>query len=232
MTSLTPGNNPMKNSGAPKKRFRLHYQPFLFRVAPILSAVLCFILACFWGHSHRKASREKRAQAALWRSVRLFQEGKYQAALKGDPQRKIDGLLKVAKTWPTTKAGQQAHLYLGKHCMKQSNHRQAIVHFKQCHFQDELIQPAIYAWIGDAHAALGESESAIFWFEKAIANKSNPFFTPRYYKKLAYFYENQGALEKALATYVQMAKAFPATSAYDQAESEIGRLTFLLESTS
>ncbi len=190
-----------------------------------------FGVALLWWQHDQRGKEAQKAQKALWRAARFFQAQRHELALKGDPERKIPGLLEVAQTWPKTKAGQQAHLYLGKYHMQQGHYRRAVDHFKRCRFQDGLLQPAIYAWIADGYLALDNPKEAIRFYEKAIAQAPNPVFTPDYYAKLACLYEKQGRRDQALATYQRLAKAFPnAPLVYDQAQKAMGRLTFLLVS--
>ncbi len=164
-------------------------------------AILLVVLGYF-GWKYYTDTQDKEAQAAMFDSVYYFEADSLDKALNGTGGNA--GLLEIADSYSSTKAGQLANLYVGIAYLKQNKFDEAIARLENFNANDAVVQGKAYALLGDAHVEKGDLDQAITYFKKAADYKPNKFVTPAYLMKLAGAYEEAKNTSEAIATYSEL----------------------------
>lgn len=161
----------------------------------------------YLGYSYLQKNKEKEAQAALFDAVYSFEADSLNAALKG--QGGNEGLLSVADSYGSTKAGGLANLYSGIALMKEGKFADAVARLEKFSGNDDVLQPRAYSLIGDCYLEQGEVEDAIKSYKKAADYKQNKYATPGYMMKLGNAYQEGKNNAEAIKVYASLVEKYP-----------------------
>ena len=175
----------------------------------IAGAIVALVVG-FLGYNWYKGSQDEEGQKAMYTAVYDFEADSLDKALKGRPGGM--GLLAIADEFGSSAAGNLAHYYAGAALMKQGKFDQAIEQLKDFSSSDLLVQARAYALIGDAYMEKNAAEDAISYYEKAVSQKVNKYFTPGYLMKLAIAQEKAKQNTKAIDTYAKIVNDYPQSS--------------------
>lgn len=176
---------------------------------PILGAIgaILLLIIGFFGYRYYQSTQDEEAQTEMFPSVFQFEADSLKKALSGDGAN--PGLVNIADSYGSTKAGNLASFYAGVALLKQGKFDGAIDHLKNFSSSDLLVQARAYALIGDAYMEKKSYGDAADYYQKAADYKSNKYFTPGYLMKLAVAYENAKENDKAVSAYNQILEKYP-----------------------
>lgn len=164
-----------------------------------IGAGIIIIVAGILTYNYWNTNQEKNAQAAMYDAVFSFESDSLSHALQG--QGGSEGLLDVADSYGSTKAGNLANLYAGIALLKEGKYNEAIERLNKFSANDDVLQARSYALIGDSYMELGDNSNAIKYYERAADYKPNKLSTPNYLMKLATAQREAGDLSAAVKTY-------------------------------
>lgn len=168
----------------------------------ILLAAAAIVAYNYW-----TKTQDTEAQAALFPSVYSFESDSLAKALKGSAA--TQGLTAVADEYGSTDAGNLANFYAGVALLKQAKYDEAIERLGNFNSSDLLVQARAHSLIGDAYMEKKSPADAIKYYEKAVDNNANSFFTPAYMMKLGVAQEAAKDNAAALATYAKVLEKYP-----------------------
>jgi tetratricopeptide (TPR) repeat protein len=180
-------------------------------------------------HYLYKLPRNEKAEAALFRGERYFQEGNDSLALFGNGN-DFPGFEAIISQYGGTRSADLAHAYAGITYSRMGNNEKALQHLRKFKGGDLLITPAITGAIGDVYVDMGESDKAIDQFLKAAKKADNQMLSPQYYKKAGNVYLMNGNLDKAIEIFTQIKEEYRDTPEGQEADKYIKQAELLKES--
>lgn len=147
-----------------------------------------------------KQPRNERAQTALFKGERYFQNQEDSLAIFGNGNDYI-GFEKIAKEFSGTKTADLAHAYAGISYGRLGNNEKALEHLSKFRGGDLLITPAVSGAIGDIYMNMGNTDKAITSFTNAAKKANDEMLTPLYYNKAGLAYLNAKNYAKAIDTF-------------------------------
>lgn len=151
-------------------------------------------------HYLYKLPRNEKAQTALYKGERYFQEGQDSLALFGNGNDYL-GFEAIISQFGGTRSADLAHAYAGIAYNRMGNNEKALSHLKKFKGGDLLITPAITGAIGDVYMDMGETGKAIDQFVNAAKKANDTMLTPMFYKKAGNAYILEGNYDKAIETF-------------------------------
>ena len=180
-------------------------------------------------HYLYKLPRNEKAEAALFRGERYFQEGNDSLALFGNGN-DFPGFEAIISQYGGTRSADLAHAYAGITYSRMGNNEKALQHLRKFKGGDLLITPAIIGAIGDVYVDMGESDKAIDQFLKAAKKADDQMLSPQYYKKAGTVYLMNGNLDKAIEIFTQIKEEYRDTPEGQEADKHIKQAELLKES--
>lgn len=180
-------------------------------------------------HYLYKLPRNEKAQAALFKGERYFQEGEDSLALFGNGN-DFPGFEAVISQYKGTRSADLAHAYAGIAYNRMGNNEKALEHLKKFKGGDLLITPAVAGAIGDVYVNMGESDKAIDQFLKAAKKADDRMLSPIYYKKAGNVYLSEGNYDKAIEIFTRIMEEFTNTPEGQEADKYIKQAELLKES--
>ncbi len=198
----------------------------------ILTGLLAVVLltgAFLAYHYLYKVPRNEKAQSALFKGERYFQQGEDSLALFGNGN-DFPGFEGIISQYSGTRPADLAHAYAGIAYNRLGNHEKALEHLKKFKGGDLLITPAITGAIGDVYINMGEHDKGIEQFLKAARAAEDQMLTPLYYKKAGNVYLMDGKYEEAIELFTRIREEYPQTPEGQEADKFIKQAELLKES--
>lgn len=169
-----------------------------------LAAVVLVVGAIIAYNYLYKNPRNEKAQAAIYKGERFFQNQEDSLALFGNGNDFI-GFENIIKDFSGTKTADLARAYAGISYSRLGNNEKALEYLNKFKGGDLLITPAIAGAIGDVYMNMGDTEKAISHFNNAAQKANDEMLTPIYYNKMGLAYLSVKNYDKAIETF-QMIK--------------------------
>ena len=151
-------------------------------------------------HYLHKVPRNEKAQAALFKGERYFQQGEDSIAIFGNGNDYI-GFEQVISQFKGTKTADLARAYAGLSYNRMGDNEKALQHLEKFKGGDLLITPAITGAVGDVYMNMNEADKAITHFIRAARTADNEMLSPIYYKKAGEAYLMLADYDKAIETF-------------------------------
>lgn len=175
-----------------------------------------------------KAPRNEKAQAAIFKGERYFQNGEDSLALFGNGNDYI-GFESIISQYKGTKTADLARAYAGISYNHLGNNEKALEHLKKFKGGDLLITPAVTGAIGDVYMNMGKTEEAITNFLKAAKEADDKMLSPIYYKKAGEAYLSSANYDKAIALFTQIKENYINSPEAQEADKFIKQAELLKE---
>ena len=179
-------------------------------------------------HYLHKTPHNEKAQAALFRGERYFQNGEDSLALFGNGNDYI-GFESIIDRYKGTKTADLAHAYAGISYSRIGDNEKALAHLKKFKGGDLLITPAVTGAIGDVYMNMEQPDQAINTFLKAAKDADNEMLSPIYYKKAGEAYLSKGDYDKAIEIFTRIKETYLNSPESREADKFIQQAQFLKE---
>lgn len=179
-------------------------------------------------HYAYKVPRNEKAQAAIFKGERYFQNGNDSLALFGNGNDYL-GFESVIDRFKGTKTADLAHAYAGISYSRMGDNEKALEHLKKYKGGDLLVTPAITGAIGDVYMNMGNNDEAINYYLKAAKSADDEMLSPIYYKKVGEVYLGKGDYDKAIETFTRIKETYLNSPESREAEKYIQQALFLKE---
>ena len=179
-------------------------------------------------HYLHKTPHNEKAQAALFRGERYFQNGEDSLALFGNGNDYI-GFESIIDRYKGTKTADLAHAYAGISYSRIGDNEKALAHLKKFKGGDLLITPAVTGAIGDVYMNMEQPDQAINSFLKAAKDADNEMLSPIYYKKAGEAYLSKGDYDKAIEVFTRIKETYLNSPESREADKFIQQAQFLKE---
>lgn len=178
------------------------------------SAILIVVLAIILiiggalAYKHLYADpREEKAQAALFKGQELFEQGRYDQALKGDSIG-FAGFLNVIDQYGGTKAANLAQAYAGLSYVHLKEYENALAHLQKFSGSDQMVGPSVLGAIGNSYAQLGQLDKATSYLLKGATQADNNTISPVLLVQAGNIFEKQGKFAEALEAYTKVKEKY------------------------
>ena len=148
--------------------------------------------------------KENDAQNDMFMAQKYFEQDSLKLALNGDGN--YPGFIGIMDDYKWTKSANLAHFYAGCCYLQTGKFEDAISMFEDYKAKDKITGAFAFGGLGDAYSETGNMEKAIEYYKKAAYFNENEFTTPMYLKRagLALEHEGKGAEAKQLYENIQL----------------------------
>jgi len=158
-----------------------------------------------------KAPKEKEAAMALDRAQEQFARDSFALALTNSNNEYL-GFLDIIDEYSGTAAANPAAYYYGICYLHLGDYEASIAHLTDFSEVDDILPVTKNGAIGDAYSELGNFESAIDYYQKAVKLGKNDFLISMYLKKLGLLHEKQGNFQASADAYKQIKRDHPTSN--------------------
>ncbi len=173
-----------------------------------VGVLVVLVAVVFLYMSNRKAKNEE-AEVKLSSVIALYEQGKYQEAINGDPATNTMGLGQLVNEFGSTNSGETAKLYLGNCYFNIKDYDNALKQFDSYGGDNDIVKASCISGIGAVYEAKGDLKKAGEYFEKAanvnkgvVINQENLFYAIR-------SYTNAGDKESAKRVFSVLKDQYP-----------------------
>ena len=172
-----------------------------------LGVVIVVVLAVLAYHNLYLKPKNEKAQAAIYKGERYFQNQQDSLALFGNGNDYI-GFEEVMNQFGGTKTADLAKAYAGISYSRLGDNEKALNYLTKFKGGDKLITPAVTGAIGDVFMNLGNSDKAVNQFLKAAKDADDNMLSPIYYKKAGLAYLHAQNYDKAIETFEKIKNTY------------------------
>jgi tetratricopeptide (TPR) repeat protein len=165
-----------------------------------LLAVVILVGAGLAYHYLYSVPRNERAQAAIFKGERYFQNGQDEIALNGNGNDFI-GFEAIMQQFRGTRTADLARAYAGISHSRLGNNERALELLKKFRGGDLLITPAVAGAVGDVYMNMGETTKAIPHFLDAARKANDDMLSPIFLKKAGLAYIHINDFDKAIEVF-------------------------------
>ena len=125
------------------------------RIYTIVGVIVLAIILGYFYLSNRKTKSEE-AETKLSAVISLYEQGKYQESINGDPASGVAGLNDIVNNYGSTQSGQTAKLYLGNCYYNLKDYDNALKFFEDYSGESDLIKSSCLSGAGAVYEAKGD----------------------------------------------------------------------------
>ncbi len=190
------------------------------RMISIGVTVFAVLVIALIVYGKNRTDNNVNATTALGNVYQLFDNGQYQLAVDGVPERNIKGLKAIVDDYGNSQAGEIARFYLGNAYYHLGKYDDAIEQFKACSLSDETLEISRISALACAYEAKGMHKDAAEYFEKAATRNSKDVNAAENLNNAARNYAQAGEKATALELYRKLKKTYPSTPVARDADRE------------
>ncbi len=194
------------------------------RVSIAAVALAVVVVAAVVFMNNRRSGNEK-AMTELGRVSSYYDDGQYQLAIEGVPERNITGLKSIVDNYGSTEAGELARFYLANCYFQLRRFDEALEQYKDFSPGSQLLTVSRYAGIAACYEAKGNFADAASMFEKAAVTYGNDVNAPENLGHAARNFALAGNKERALDLYRKIKKEYPKSTAARDVDRYIAELS-------
>ncbi len=172
-----------------------------------LGIVIVVVLAFLAYHNLYKKPKNEKAQTAIFKGERYFQNQQDSLALFGNGNDYI-GFEEVINQFGGTKTADLAKAYAGISYSRLGDNEKALKYLNKFKGGDKLITPAITGAVGDVYMNMDMSDKAANQFLKAAKAADDNLLSPIYYKKAGLAYLHSQNFDKAIEIFETIKKTY------------------------
>jgi tetratricopeptide (TPR) repeat protein len=176
-------------------------------------------------YSNNRAQNNASAEAQFGQVFGLYDQGQYQLAIDGVPERNIPGLKAIVANFGGSDAGQLARFYLGNSYYQLGKNDEALHAFEDFSPPTDLLAVSRLSGIASCYAAMHDYAKAGEYFEKAATKYPDDIACAENLNSAAYNYALAGEKEKAIGLYTKLKKEYASSSFGRDAERYITKLS-------
>ena len=183
------------------------------RVSTVVGIVAVLAVA-LWFYSNNVRANDDRATAELARVYTFYDNGQYQIAINGIPEKNVSGLQSIVDNYGSTKAGNIAKFYLANAYYNSQNYDKALAYFNDFGGSNSsLIENSAIAGIGACYEAKGNFKKAAENYEKAALKDSDDPNAADNLVNAARNFGKSGDKDRAIELLKKVKKDYPTSTA-------------------
>lgn len=189
-----------------------------------ITAVVVVVIAAIIYTKNRTENNEV-AFSQLGGIYSYFDNGQYQAAIDGVPEKNLTGLKSIVEEYGSTAGGNAARFYLANAYYNLGKYAEALAQFDAFSPGDETFTVSRFSGMGASEEGLGNCKEAAGLYERAASLRVSDASAAENLSNAARNYARAGEKEKALQLYKRVKKDYPTTSYGREADRNIAELS-------
>ena len=194
------------------------------RLSTIGGVVIVLVLA-LWFYSNNVRANNERATTDLAKVFTFYDNGQYQIAINGIPERNVTGLQALVDNYGSTKSGNLAKFYLASAYYNSQDFDKALEYFKDYGGGNPLLEISALAGAGACFEAKGELMKAAENFEKAGLKNADDPNAPENLVNAARNFGKAGEKERAVELLKKVKREYPSSTAARDVERYIAEVS-------
>lgn len=195
------------------------------RAIGIIATAIIVVVIAGLVYAKNRADNNERAMAEIGQVRELFDQGQYQAAIDGVPERSIPGLKSIVDNYGNSKGGDLARFLLASAYYNLGKYDEALTQFEAFSPSDELLTASRYGGIAQCYEGKKNYSEAAGYFEKAGGKYPKNVTAAENLNNAARNYALAGNKEKSLELYKRLKKDYPTSQYARDAERFIAELS-------
>ncbi len=197
------------------------------RVNTILGIIVVLGLGIWFYYNNTKANDEK-AMTEFSKVFSYYDNGQYQLAINGIPEKNVTGLQSIVDNYGSTNAGNIAKFYLANAYYNTQNYDKALEYFSGVSVGNPMVENSAVAGEAACYEAKGDFKTAASKFEKAGMKGNDDVHSPEYLANAGRNYTKVGEKEKAIEIYKMIKKEYPKSPIAFSVDKELAALGVML----
>ena len=194
------------------------------RLLSIIAGALLLVVGGFFAYKYLiQMPKEQEAREQMYQAEFQFSVDSFALALT-NPGGGFEGFLDIIENYKGTKAANISHYYAGVSYLQLGSYEAALDYLKDFKAAGHVTPIMKFGALGDVYSELGNFDSAINNYKKAINAGDNDLLTSYYMKKLGMLYEHQGDTANALAQYEAIKDKYPQSVEGRDIDKHIARI--------
>ena len=157
------------------------------RIYTVVGILAVLAVAAFFYINNKKAKNEA-AETQISGTISLYEAGKYQESLSGDPSSNTPGFLNIIDNYGGTESSETAKFYAANCYYNLKDYDNALKFFEDYSGKNDMLKASSLSGIGAVYEVKGDLKKAAQFFEKAAAvnkdliiNQENIYYSIRAY---------------------------------------------------
>ena len=185
---------------------------------------IVIVIGGIWWYTNQQSQKNEKAANEFAKVFTFYDNGQYQLAISGVPERNVRGLQAIVDDYGSTTNGNLARFYLGDCYYNLGEYDKALAEFEEVDVPTDLLEASRLAGIAACYEVKANFSDAAKYFERAgRISDTNPN-TPEYLADAARNYAKTGNKEQAIELYKYIKKEHASSAAAREAERRINEL--------
>ena len=191
-----------------------------------VAGIVAVLAVALWFYSNNMRANDDRATSELAKVYSFYDNGQYQIAINGVPEKNVTGLQSIVDNYGSTKAGNIAKFYLANAYYNSQNYDKALQYFNDFGgSSNALIENSAIAGIGACYEAKGDFKKAAENYEKAaLKNNDDPNAADNLVNAARNFGKS-GDKDRAVELLKKVKKDYPTSTAAREVDRYIAEVS-------
>lgn len=185
---------------------------------------LVLIIAGGWFYLNNQRQGNEKAALEFAKVFSFYDNGQYQLAMNGVPERNVRGLQAIVNDYGSTRNGNIARFYLANCYYNLGEYDKALAEFEDADLPTDLLEASRLAGIAACYEVKGNFADAAKYFERAGKASTGDPNTPEYLANAARNYAKSGNKDQAIELYKYIKKEHASSAVAREAERYIDEL--------
>ncbi|MCX6138493.1 MAG: tetratricopeptide repeat protein [Ignavibacteriales bacterium] len=189
-----------------------------------IGIVVAVVIIGLWFYLNNVKTRNEKAASDFAKIFVYFDNGQYQIALNGIPERNVSGLQSIVDNGGSTTAGNVAKFYLASAYYNMQEYGKALQYFEDFSGSDPLLKVSAISGAAGCYEAKKDFKKAAEAFEKAASKNSEDPNIAENLSNAARNYAKAGEKQRAIDLLNKIKKEFPASAAARNVERYLAEI--------
>jgi tetratricopeptide (TPR) repeat protein len=189
-----------------------------------IGIVLVVIIAGGWFYLNNQRQDNEKAALEFAKVFSYYDNGQYQLAINGLPERNVRGLTAIVSDYGSTHNGNIARFYLANCYYNLGEYDKAMTEYKDADVPSDLLEASRLAGIAACYEVAGNFSDAAKYFENAGRVSSTDPNTAENLSHAARNYVRSGNKQQAIELYKYIKKEHSSSAAARDAERYLDEL--------
>lgn len=189
-----------------------------------IGIAIAVLIAGGWFYINNNRTNNEKAAAEFAKVFSYYDNGQYQLAINGLPEKNVRGLLAIVSDYGSTHYGNIAQFYLANSYYNTGEYDKALEAFEDASLDAEILETSRVAGIAACYEVKGDFSGAAKYFEKAGKANANDPNAAEYLANAARNHARSGNKEQAIELYKLIKKEHSSSAAARDAERYLDEL--------
>ena len=189
-----------------------------------IGIAIVVLVAGGWFYINNNRTNNEKAANEFAKIFSYYDNGQYQLAINGVPEKNVRGLQAIVSDYGSTKYGNIAQFYLANSYFNSGEYDKAMEAFDDASVDAPILETSRVAGIAACYEAKLNYADAAKYFEKAGKSNANDPNTAEYLANAARNYAKAGNKEQAIELYKLIKKEHSSSAAARDAERYLDEL--------